>query len=89
MEKVKDMFIVPTMVSDYMKGEGIGLFTTVTVRDLLWGYEDKLLEMAKKMDPSLDTVFGLFYKVRTVLVKADKYSFEETFGALMTFSFTV
>lgn len=89
MEKVKDMFIVPTMVSDYMKGEGIGLFTTVTVRDLLWGYEDKLLEMAKKMDPSLDTVFGLFYKVRTVLVKADKYSFEETFGVLMTFSFTV
>lgn len=63
MEKVKDMFIVPTVVSDYMKGEGIGLFTTVSVRDLLWGYEDKLLEMAKKWDASLDSVFGLFYKM--------------------------
>lgn len=74
MEKVKDMLIVPTLVSDYMKGEGIGLFTTVSVKDLLWGYEDKLLEMAQKMDPSLDTVFGLFYKVRTAQVKADESS---------------
>ncbi|XP_012685484.1 lysosome membrane protein 2c [Clupea harengus] len=62
MEKVKDT-IISGLIANYMKGEGIGLFTTVSVGDLLWGYEDKLLEAAKAFDPTLDSVFGLFYKM--------------------------
>ena len=86
MEKVKDT-IISGLIANYMKGEGIGLFTTVSVGDLLWGYEDKLLEAAKAFDPTLDSVFGLFYKVGTLLVLADKMLFcKETFGVFMTHS---
>lgn len=63
MEKAKNIPIFRNLISEFMKGENIGLFTTVTVTDLLWGYEDKLLEAAQKFDPSLDTMFGLFYKM--------------------------
>ncbi|KAL2099686.1 hypothetical protein ACEWY4_004080 [Coilia grayii] len=63
MEKVKDIPFVNSMVANYMKGEDIGLITTIPVGDLLWGYDDKLLEMVKKIEPSIDPVFGLFYKM--------------------------
>uniref|UniRef100_A0A1A7YQ99 Scavenger receptor class B, member 2 n=1 Tax=Iconisemion striatum TaxID=60296 RepID=A0A1A7YQ99_9TELE len=62
MEKVKDMPGIPNLLSAYMRSQGIGLFTTHTVEELLWGYEDPLLKEAKKIFPSLDDVFGLFYK---------------------------
>uniref|UniRef100_A0A4W5RJX8 Scavenger receptor class B, member 1 n=1 Tax=Hucho hucho TaxID=62062 RepID=A0A4W5RJX8_9TELE len=39
-----------------------GLFTTHTVGELLWGYEDGLLKALKVVDPTLDDLFGLFYK---------------------------
>lgn len=52
-----------SVVSSYMKSLGVGLFTTRTVGELLWGYEDSLLKFAKKFKPELDDVFGLFYKV--------------------------
>ncbi|KAG5272034.1 hypothetical protein AALO_G00160920 [Alosa alosa] len=63
MEKMKDSPFSGTLISKYMTGEEIGLFTSVSVGDLLWGYEDKLLEMVKTFEPSLDTKFGLFYKM--------------------------
>lgn len=51
------------LISPYMRSLGVGLFTTRTVGELLWGYEDSLLRVAKKFWPQLDDVFGLFYKV--------------------------
>uniref|UniRef100_H3C430 Scavenger receptor class B, member 2c n=1 Tax=Tetraodon nigroviridis TaxID=99883 RepID=H3C430_TETNG len=50
------------LISPYMRSLGVGLFTTRTVGELLWGYEDSLLRVAKKFWPQLDDVFGLFYK---------------------------
>ncbi len=51
-----------------MKGTNEGLFTTRTVGELLWGYEDGLLKALKSVDPGLDDVFGLFYKVSLKLM---------------------
>ena len=51
------------LISSYMSGTGEGLFVTRTVGELLWGYEDGLLKALKVVDPTLDDVFGLFYKV--------------------------
>lgn len=51
------------LISSYMKSTDEGLFTTRTVGELLWGYEDALLQALQKFQPSLDDVFGLFYKV--------------------------
>uniref|UniRef100_A0A1A8HEK3 Scavenger receptor class B, member 2 n=1 Tax=Nothobranchius korthausae TaxID=1143690 RepID=A0A1A8HEK3_9TELE len=62
MEKVKNIPGVPYLISAYMRSKGIGLFTTRSVGELLWGYEDPLLTEAKVFVPSLDDVFGLFYK---------------------------
>ncbi|KAE8285145.1 Lysosome membrane protein 2 85 kDa lysosomal membrane sialoglycoprotein [Larimichthys crocea] len=62
MEKFKDEFIPANIISSYMRGTGQGLFTTRTVGELLWGYEDGLLKALKIFDPELDDVFGLFYK---------------------------
>lgn len=55
--------IVAKMVSFYMRLLDEGLFTTRTVGELLWGYEDKLMKAIKRIQPHLDDVFGLFYKV--------------------------
>lgn len=63
MERFKDSPIVANLISSYMKGTGEGLFTTRTVGELLWGYEDGLLKALKTLRPDLDDVFGLFYKV--------------------------
>ncbi|XP_069020070.1 lysosome membrane protein 2c [Embiotoca jacksoni] len=62
MEKFKDDPLIANLISSYMKSRGEGLFTTRTVGELLWGYEDGLLKALKAFQPQLDDVFGLFYK---------------------------
>ncbi|XP_026195987.1 lysosome membrane protein 2c [Anabas testudineus] len=62
MVKFKDQPFLANLISAYMRGTGEGLFTTRTVGELLWGYEDGLLKALKKIQPDLDDVFGLFYK---------------------------
>ncbi|XP_034402684.1 lysosome membrane protein 2c [Cyclopterus lumpus] len=62
MEQFKDQPFTANLISAYMKSTGDGLFTTRTVGELLWGYEDGLLTALKKFKPDLDDVFGLFYK---------------------------
>uniref|UniRef100_A0A8C8DM32 Lysosome membrane protein 2 n=1 Tax=Oryzias sinensis TaxID=183150 RepID=A0A8C8DM32_9TELE len=61
MEKMKDSWF-RTMVSMFMKTLGSGPFTSRTVHELLWGYEDPLLEKAAGYTPGLDKAFGLMYK---------------------------
>ncbi|KAM3874528.1 lysosome membrane protein 2c [Diretmus argenteus] len=65
MERFKDQIIVANLISAYMRSKDEGLFTTHTVGELLWGYEDGLLQALKVLQPDLDDVFGLFYKVNT------------------------
>lgn len=55
--------ISTNMISSYMRFKDIGLFVTHTVGELLWGYEDGLLQALKLFKPELDDVFGLFHKV--------------------------
>uniref|UniRef100_A0A3Q3C511 Scavenger receptor class B, member 2c n=1 Tax=Haplochromis burtoni TaxID=8153 RepID=A0A3Q3C511_HAPBU len=64
MERLKDKSLEANLISAYMKGTGQGLFTTRSVGELLWGYEDGLLKALKTIthDLDLDDVFGLFYK---------------------------
>lgn len=62
MEKFKDHSVVANVISAYMRGTGERLFTTRTVGELLWGYEDGLLKALRVVQPDLDDVFGLFYK---------------------------
>uniref|UniRef100_A0A669DHJ6 Scavenger receptor class B member 2 n=1 Tax=Oreochromis niloticus TaxID=8128 RepID=A0A669DHJ6_ORENI len=62
MERFKDNSLEANLISAYMRGTGEGLFTTRTVGELLWGYEDGLLKALKVLRPDLDDVFGLFYK---------------------------
>ena len=63
MEKFKDHSIIANIIMAYMTSNNIGLFSTHTVGELLWGYEDGLLKTLKLFQPDLDDVFGLFYKV--------------------------
>lgn len=62
MERFKDESSVASVISAYMRGTGEGLFTTRTVGELLWGYEDGLLKALKTFSRDLDDVFGLFHK---------------------------
>lgn len=62
MEQFKDDTFIGRLISDYMKSTDEGLFTTRTVGELLWGYEDALLKALSTVKPDLDEVFGLFYK---------------------------
>ncbi|XP_040013934.1 lysosome membrane protein 2c [Xiphias gladius] len=62
MERFKDESIVANLIASYMKATAVGLFTTRTVGELLWGYEDALLKALQTLKPELDDVFGLFYK---------------------------
>lgn len=64
MEKMKDSWF-RTVVSMFMKTLGSGPFTSRTVHELLWGYEDPLLEKAAGYTPGLDKAFGLMYKAST------------------------
>lgn len=67
MKKSQNVFLA-ILVSAYMKSLGVGLFTTRTVGELLWGYQDNLLASLQKFQPQLDDVFGLFYKVSVLSV---------------------
>lgn len=58
-------FFKSTMVSGWMKSLKTGLFTTRTVDELLWGYEDSLLAKVSSTSPEVEKVFGLMYKVCT------------------------
>lgn len=40
-----------------------GFYTSRTVNELLWGYEDPLLAWVASSNPEVDKVFGLMYKV--------------------------
>ncbi|KAM6975659.1 lysosome membrane protein 2c isoform 2-T2 [Tautogolabrus adspersus] len=62
MDKFKDDFIMSNLISSYMRATDTGLFTTRTVGQLLWGYEDSLLKALRAFQPDLDDIFGLFYK---------------------------
>ncbi|KAJ3604826.1 hypothetical protein NHX12_026878 [Muraenolepis orangiensis] len=65
MEKFKDSSFIANMISAYMRSSGEGLFTTRSVGELLWGYQDQLLKSLKTFKPDLDDMFGLFYKANT------------------------
>ncbi|KAM9841407.1 lysosome membrane protein 2-like isoform 2-T2 [Aulostomus maculatus] len=62
MDKVKGSFWKASMVSIMMNSVGSGLFTTRTVDELLWGYEDPLLVRVAPSSPGTETIFGLMYK---------------------------
>ncbi|XP_077441939.1 lysosome membrane protein 2-like [Vanacampus margaritifer] len=62
MNKVKGSFWKSSMVSIWMNSIGSGLFTTRTVDELLWGYEDPLLTRVAPSNPDVETTFGLMYK---------------------------
>lgn len=70
-----------------MRGTGQGLFTTRTVGELLWGYEDGLLKALKIFDPELDDVFGLFYKVSFKHMNTLFYVLCENFFFFLMFVF--
>lgn len=63
MEKFKNEPFIANLISAYMRSTEEGLFTTRTVGEMLWGYKDGLLKALQLFEPSLDDVFGLFYKV--------------------------
>lgn len=63
MTMFKDRTLLANLISAYMKSKNEGLFATRSVGELLWGYQDGLLKALKVLEPSLDDVFGLFYKV--------------------------
>lgn len=67
MNKVKGNFFRSSMVSVWMNTVKSEIFTTRTVDELLWGYEDPLLERVSKTNPEVETVFGLMYKACTAL----------------------
>ncbi|XP_018517966.1 lysosome membrane protein 2 isoform X1 [Lates calcarifer] len=62
MNKVKGSFFKATMASVMMNSLGVGLFTTQTVDELLWGYEDPLLKRIASSSPDVEKDFGLMYK---------------------------
>lgn len=53
------------MVSVWMNSLKLGPFTTRTVHELLWGYEDALLARIAPTNPDVEKIFGLMYKART------------------------
>ncbi|XP_060916759.1 lysosome membrane protein 2-like isoform X1 [Labrus mixtus] len=62
MDKLKNNFWKASFVSVMMNNVGSGLFTTRTVDELLWGYEDPLLARLSSSSPDVEKVFGLMYK---------------------------
>ncbi|XP_066501918.1 lysosome membrane protein 2c isoform X2 [Hoplias malabaricus] len=63
MELYKDHTIISKVISDLMVARSIGLFVARPVGELLWGYEDPLLNALKVFVPTLEDHFGLFYKM--------------------------
>ncbi|XP_072310857.1 lysosome membrane protein 2-like isoform X2 [Eucyclogobius newberryi] len=62
MNKLKGNIWKSSMVSFLMNSLGSGLFTTRTVNELLWGYEDPLLARLAGMSSDVDKIFGLMVK---------------------------
>lgn len=79
MKKFQNAFLA-NLVSSYMRSLGIGLFTTRTVGELLWGYQDNLLTSLQKIQPQLDDVFGLFYKVSVRRIIMCSWSLRRVLG---------
>lgn len=52
-----------------IKGTKSRLFTTRSVQELLWGYEDALLDRIASSGTDVERVFGLMYKVCTGLTE--------------------
>ncbi|XP_042276486.1 lysosome membrane protein 2a isoform X1 [Thunnus thynnus] len=55
-------FFLRTGVSIYLKSQGIELFFTRTVHEVLWGFEDPLLTKINSIKPEVDKHFGLMWK---------------------------
>lgn len=68
MTMFKDRPFFANVISSYMRSNNEGLFATRSVGELLWGYQDGLLQALQTIEPSLDDVFGLFYKVKTIKI---------------------
>ncbi|KAM9306992.1 lysosome membrane protein 2-like isoform 2-T2 [Pholidichthys leucotaenia] len=63
MDKVKaSSFFKKTIVTMWMNAVKSGIFTTRTVHELLWGYEDPLLARVASTSPEVEKYFGLMYK---------------------------
>lgn len=62
MNKLKDSIWKASMISIWMNSIGSGLFTTRTVDELLWGYEDPVLARLSGTNPDIDKIFGLMVK---------------------------
>uniref|UniRef100_A0A3Q4AF40 Scavenger receptor class B, member 2a n=1 Tax=Mola mola TaxID=94237 RepID=A0A3Q4AF40_MOLML len=62
MTRVKGSFFRANMVSIWMNTLRVGLLTTRTVDELLWGYRDPLLVRVSSTNPDVETFFGLMYK---------------------------
>lgn len=75
MTRVKGSFWKANLLSIWMNSYGTTLFTTRTVDELLWGYEDPLLVSVSVTSPDVETVFGLMYKASTFLQKLLQHVF--------------
>lgn len=64
MNKAKGFFKT-ALANVMMNSVKSGPFTTRTVHELLWGYEDRLLAKVSVSSPDVEKVFGLMYKVCT------------------------
>ncbi|KAM5194692.1 lysosome membrane protein 2 [Mantella aurantiaca] len=53
------------IVEAAMKFYGEGIFTTRSVHEMLWGYNDPILTLAHKVNSSINEMFGLFYNMNT------------------------
>lgn len=62
MNKLKGSIVKATMMSLWMNSIKSGLFTTRTVDELLWGYEDPVLARLSNSYPEIDKIFGLMVK---------------------------
>ncbi|CAJ1070757.1 lysosome membrane protein 2-like isoform X1 [Xyrichtys novacula] len=62
MNKLRDSFWKASLMSVMMGSLGGDFFTTRTVDELLWGYEDPLLAYIAASKPDVEKVFGLMYK---------------------------
>ncbi|KAM8872546.1 lysosome membrane protein 2-like isoform 1-T1 [Synchiropus picturatus] len=62
MSTVKSSFFKASALAFVMAGLGSQPFTTLTVNDLLWGYQDPLLSKVALTNPDVEPVFGLMHK---------------------------
>ncbi|XP_076127297.1 lysosome membrane protein 2a [Alosa pseudoharengus] len=55
-------FFLRTFVSMWMNSQGLDLFMTRTVHEILWGFKDPLMSKIHSLKPDVDEYFGLMYK---------------------------